>query len=74
MKGEEYNYKADLWNIGIIIYRLYFGKFLFPVEKQVLFKKKFNKLISKTKNNELDDLIKRLLEKDTSKISNGTNI
>ena len=36
LKGEEYNYKADLWSIGIIIYRLYFGKFLFPVEKQAL--------------------------------------
>ena len=58
LKGEEYNYKANLWSIGIIIYRLYFCKFSFPVEKQAL---------SKTKNNELDDLIKRLLEKDLSK-------
>ena len=33
LKGEEYNYKVDLWNIGIIIYRLYFGKFSFLVEK-----------------------------------------
>ena len=70
MKWEEYNYKADLWSIGIIIYRLYFGKFLFPVEKQALVNNieiKFNKLISKNKNNELDDLSKRLLEKDSSK-------
>ena len=36
LKGEEYNYKVDLWSIGIIIYRLYFGKFPFPVEKQAL--------------------------------------
>ena len=36
LKGEEYNYKADLWSIAIIIYRLYFGKFPFPVEKQAL--------------------------------------
>ena len=44
LKGEEYNYKADLWSIAIIIYRLYFGKFPFPVEKQALvnnFEKKF---------------------------------
>ena len=44
LKGEEYNYKVDLWNIGIIIYRLYFGKFPFPVEKQalvIILKKKF---------------------------------
>ena len=25
LKGEEYNYKVDLWSIGIIIYSLYFG-------------------------------------------------
>ena len=36
LKGEEYNYKADLWSIGIIIYRLYFCKFRFLVEKQAL--------------------------------------
>ena len=36
LKGEEYNYKVDVWNIGIIIYRLYFGKVPFPVEKQAL--------------------------------------
>ena len=71
LKGEEYNYKADLWSIGIIIYRLYFGKFPFPgLEKQALInyiEKYGNKLIKKTENGELDDLIKRLLEKDISK-------
>ena len=69
LKGEEYNYKEDLWSIAIIIYRLYFGKFPFTVEKQALVNniEKNNKLICKTKNNELDDLIKRLLEKDLSK-------
>jgi len=53
LKGEEYNYKADLWSIGIIIYRLYFGKFPFPgLEKQALIKnidKNGNKLIEKQK-------------------------
>jgi len=71
LKGEEYNYKADLWSIGIIIYRLYFGKFPFPgLEKQALInniEKYGNKLIKKTENKELDDLIERLLEKDASK-------
>ena len=60
LKGEEYNYKADLWSIGIIIYRLYFGKFPFPwFEKQALIKnieKNGNKLIKKKENEELDDL------------------
>ena len=71
LKGEEYNYKADLWSIGIIIYKLYFGKFPFPgLEKQALInniEKYGNKLIKKTGNEVLDDLIKRLLEKDASK-------
>ena len=53
LKGEEYNYKADLWSIGIIIYRLYFGKFPFPGEIiQALIKniENFdNKLIKKQK-------------------------
>ena len=26
LEGKEYNYKCDLWSIGIIIYKLYFGK------------------------------------------------
>ena len=71
LKGEEYNYKADLWSIGIIIYRLYFGKFPFPGNKELVLinniEKYGNKLIKKTENKELDDLIRRLLEKDASK-------
>ena len=33
-KKEEYyyNYKCDLWSIGIIIYKLYFGKFPYSGE------------------------------------------
>ena len=71
LEGKEYNYKVDLWSIGIIIYRLYFGKSPFPgLEKPALIKyidKYGNRLIKKTENEELDDLIKRLLEKDASK-------
>jgi len=71
LNGKEYNYKVDLWSIGIIIYRLYFGKSPFPgFEKQALInniENYGNKLINKTENKELDDLIKRLLEKDASK-------
>ena len=71
LKGEEYNYKVDLWSLGIIIYKLYFGKFPFPgTEKPALInhiQQYGNYLIKKTENEELDDLIKRLLEKDASK-------
>ena len=40
--------KVDLWSIGILIYKLYFGN---------------TNIIQKTNNNYLDDLIKRLLIK-----------
>ena len=53
LKGEEYNYKVDLWSIGIILYILYFGKSPYiGLEKQALinFIAKFgNKLIKKNR-------------------------
>lgn len=30
LKKEEYNFKCDLWSIGILLYRLYFYKSIFP--------------------------------------------
>ena len=73
LEGKEYNYKCDLWSIGIIMYKLYFGKSPFMATKGVgLIKniKDYDKgkiKISKTGNEELDDLIKKLLVKDPSK-------
>ena len=55
--GNAYGVGIDFYNVPEIL-----------KGEQALVKKKFNKLISKSKNNELDDLIKRLLEKDTSKV------
>ena len=26
LKGDRHNYKCDLWSIGVIIYKLFFGK------------------------------------------------
>ena len=70
LKQEQYNYKCDLWSIGIIIYRLYFGKSPFTGEtKEALvniISKLGNKLINKTNNIELDDLIINLLNKNPS--------
>jgi len=71
LKGEEYNYKVDLWSIGIIIYRLYFGKSPFFGENEEALIKNIDKfgttLIKKTENKELDDLIIKLLEINKSK-------
>ena len=56
------NNNNDLWNIGIIIYRLFFIES--PVEENN--KYKINKM-HKTGNKELDDLIKNLLINDNKK-------
>ena len=71
LRGEEYNYKCDLWSIGIIIYRLIFGKFPYigEIENAVINNIDiFGKiLLKKIENKELNDLIKNLLEKEQKK-------
>ena len=74
LKEEEhkkYNYKCDLWSIGVIIYKLYFGIFPYNGETEISIMnkiKKFGKrILKKTDNEDLDDLIINLLEKDPSK-------
>jgi len=71
LSGEEYNYKSDLWSIGIIIYRLLFCKspFLGGTENDLLnnINKLGIKILKESENQELNDLIKKLLEKDPLK-------
>ena len=73
LNGGEYNYKCDLWSIGIIIYRLIFGKSPYIMKAGTenallnIINKFNNKNFKKTGNGELDDLIKKLLEKDPIK-------
>ena len=71
LKKEEYNYKCDLWSIGVIIYRLIFGQAPYRGENEISLIKNIetfgNKLIKKIENEELDDLVKKLLQKDPSK-------
>ena len=70
LKGEEYNYKCDLWSIGIIIYRLIYGKSPYIGDKDIALINKIDKLgnkIIKIENEVLNDLVKRLLEKDPEK-------
>ena len=70
LKKEEYDFKCDLWSIGIIIYRLIFGKSPYSGENENALIKNINtfgnKLI-KIENKELEDLIKKLLERESSK-------
>ena len=70
LKREEYNFKCDLWSIGVIIYRLIYGKSPYSGEKDIALIRNIdtygNKLI-KMENKILLDLIKKLLEKEASK-------
>ena len=65
--GEDYDYKVDLWSIGIILYRLYFNEFPFNGETQAAIyndiKKKKN-FIQCQENYYFNDLLKKLLAVD----------
>ena len=71
LKGEEYNYKCDLWSIGIIIYKLYFGVFPYNGNNEIAISENIEQLgkkrLIKTDNKDLDDLIINLLEIDSLK-------
>ena len=71
LNRELYNYKVDLWSIGIILYRLRFVKTLFIGETEVALLNKifsFKKSsLNSTGNKELDDLITILIEKEPTK-------
>ena len=64
-EGKDYDNKCDLWSIGIIMYQLYFNEYPFKGATQVAIynqiKNKGNKILRKTKNKNLDNLINRLL-------------
>ena len=65
-----YDYKCDLWSIGIIIYQLFFKDYPFkgtPVAIHSQIEKLGNKFIKKTKNEKLDNLIESLLIKEPEK-------
>ena len=62
--GENYNYKIDLWSIGIILYKLYFNEFPYNGETQVSIYndiKKHKNLKKCEENPYFNDLIKKLL-------------
>jgi len=71
LKEEKYNYKCDLWSIGVIIYILKFGKSPFNGQTENALIKNINNFnnnkIRETGNEDLDDLLKKLLEKDYEK-------
>ena len=68
LKGEKYDYKCDLWSLGIIIYILYFKLYLYDEDtcKNLLLKMKIggSRELKKSGNKDLDNLLSGLLSKD----------
>ena len=68
-EGEkDYDYKCDLWSIGIIIYQLFFKDYPYKGNTQLAIYNKIKnegkKILKRTNNNNLDNLIDSLLIKD----------
>ena len=63
IEGKKYNFKCDLWSLGVIIYILLFKKNPYNGRNETLIleeiKKKGQKELLKSKDNELDDLIRK---------------
>ena len=65
LSGEKYDNKIDLWSIGIILYRLFFGEFPYKGKTQVAIYDQIMKqkpLKKRGKEDLLDDLISKLLQ------------
>ena len=66
LNGQKHNYKCDLWSIGIIIYKLFFGKPPYSgLIETALINNIVNggkKILKSTNNKDLDELINKLLE------------
>ena len=68
LNGEKYNYKCDLWSLGIIIYLLVFGNYPYNGETNIAILKQINefgqKILKHTEDKQLDNLIFSLLVRD----------
>jgi len=71
LEGENhYDNKCDLWSIGIIIYQLFFKEYPYRGTQVAIYnqiKKLGNKVLKKTNNEKLDNLIDSLLIREPSK-------
>ena len=71
LNGKKYNYKCDLWSLGIIIYMLYFKENPFRGCSQKSIISKLEKMgknfLKKSGNSIFDNLINGLLEKESKK-------
>ena len=70
-EDDNYNYKCDLWSLGIILYQLYFRETPYKGKNEIALYKQIettgNKKLKSTGDNNFDDLLNKLLEKDPKK-------
>ena len=67
LTGTDYSFASDLWSIGVLLYKLAFGKYPYDGQGAVeLYMKIMNnpKKFEKSGNDDFDDLIEKLLEKE----------
>ena len=66
-KGNDYSFASDLWSIGILLYKLAFGKNPFEGQGIIQYYNNIinneNEKFKKSGNNYFDDLISKLLKK-----------
>ena len=71
LNEEDYNYKCDLWSLGVIIYQLFFKEYPYKGESAISLLKRINndghKFLKKSNDSKLDNLIRNLLVKDPDK-------
>ena len=69
--NKNYDYKCDLWSIGIIIYQLFFKEYPYKGSTPTAIYNQINtfgnKILKSTNNNHLDNLINSLLIRDPQK-------
>ena len=71
LEGKQYNSKCDLWSIGAIIYKLAFKEYPYNGNTEYVLLNNIKNLghseLKKTNNDNLDDLIRKLLVYDVEK-------
>ena len=79
LKGKNYSFSVDIWAIGVIIYELFYGQLPYGIEmknpQEVLKDIKERKVVLpfEPKNQNVNDVIKDLLHKNSSKRFNNFN-
>ena len=69
MDTRNYNNKCDLWSLGVILYELYTNKYIFYSNNsiEINVNKYTGKIIKETDNEQINKLLKKLIEVDIQK-------